>query len=122
MTREQARELFSAALEGELGESEQRALDAALAQDPELAREYADFGATLALLRNDPDPGPAPNLLSGVQHRLRSRSRGRFYADRFAERLGVGAGQTIALALVMLALLGLAWLGLQLVQQVSVGG
>jgi hypothetical protein len=61
-------------------------------------------------------------LLRGVQQRLRARSRGRFYADRFAERLGVGSGQTLALALVMLALLGLAWLGLQLLQQVSVGG
>jgi anti-sigma factor RsiW len=123
MTAEQARELFSAAVEGELDEATLSELQTAFAADPELAREYAAFEQTLRLLRKTgSEPPTAPNLLPGVQQRLRVRSRGRFYADRFAERLGRGLAPPLLLALVMLALLGLTWLGLSLLQQITVGG
>jgi anti-sigma factor RsiW len=120
MTSEQARELFSAAFEGELDEPRARELEAALDADPGLAREYAQFVATLHLVQRAPAADePAPDLLPGVQRRLRARSRGRFYADRFAERLGLGSSLPLVLALVMLALLALAWLGLGLLQQIT---
>jgi anti-sigma factor RsiW len=121
MTREQACELFSPSVEGELDEASSRELRAALDADPELAREYEEFIATLRLVREASGVAHAPNLLPGVQRRLRVRSRGRFYADRFAERLGQGFGGPLLGGLLMLALLGLAWLGLSLVQQWTLG-
>jgi anti-sigma factor RsiW len=121
MTAEQARELFSAAFEHELDESQASAFAAALAQDPELAREYDAFVATFELARQEP-PGasPGPNLLPGVQRRLRARSRGRFYGDRFAERLGSGLLQPLPLALLMLGLVAVAWLALTALGLISV--
>lgn len=121
MTKEEARELFSSAYEGELDDARLTELRGLLAADPELAREYDELCATLALLRQPASTEPTPNLLLGVQQRLRARSRGRFYADRFAERLGLGPGLPLTLALVMLGLLGLAWLGLALLERVRLG-
>lgn len=121
MTREEARELFSAAFDAELDAASERALRAALEADPELAHEYAEFRATLERMRAAPPASDAPDLLPGVQRRLRQRSRGRYYADRFSERLGLGAWQPVVLAIVMLALLGLAWLGLSVLQHIRLG-
>ena len=109
MTPAEARELFSAAFERELDAAQQQAFDAALAADAQLAREYQAFTAMLELARGSgadtaPDE-PVPDLLPGVQQRLRARSRGRFYADRFSERLGSGLLQPLPLALIMLGLL-----------------
>jgi len=93
MSPEEARALFSDAYDGELAAEPRAALEAALAADPELAEEYAEFGRMLALARGDsplpatPD-GTAPDLLPQVQRALRLRSRGRFYPDRFSERQG----------------------------------
>lgn len=133
MTPDEARASFSAAFERELDGAEQRAFDAALQANPELAREYQAFVALLELARGravtehaDADaPGAAgssraPDLLPGVQRRLRARSKGRFYADRFAQRLGPGLLQPLPLALIMLALLALAWLALSLQASVAV--
>jgi hypothetical protein len=112
MTAAEARELFSAAYEGELDSTQAESFAAALAADGELAREYESFVATLGLARAHAGERAArgPNLLPGVQRRLRARSRGRFYADRFAERLGGGLLQPLPLALVLLGLLVVAWL------------
>lgn len=128
MTSEQARELFSAALDGELEAGERDAFEHALHADAALAQEYAAFRATLEHARGaapafarDPNaaPPPAPDLLPGVQSRLRQRSRGRFYGDRFSERLGRGLTQPLLIALIMVALLALAWFGLGLFEGVT---
>jgi anti-sigma factor RsiW len=113
VTANEARELFSAALEGELTEEEQRRFAAALERDAGLGAEYREFVACNDALRHAAAaaPGPVPDLLPGVQSRLRARSRGRFYADRFAERSGTGWQPTVLFALLMLALLALCWLG-----------
>jgi hypothetical protein len=127
MTAAQARELFSEAYEHELDPAQAEAFAAALAADPELAREYDAFVATLSGIvpalrggaasvrpaRGGESAAPeaaAPNLLPGVQRRLRARSRGRFYGDRFSERLGSGLLQPLPLALLLLGVLALAWL------------
>jgi anti-sigma factor RsiW len=112
MTAAEARELFSAAYEGELDATQADAFAAALAADDALAGDYEAFVATLGFARARAAEPPArgPNLLPGVQHRLRARSRGRFYPDRFAERLGGGLLQPLPLALVLLGLLAVAWL------------
>ncbi len=120
MTADEARELFSDALEGELDPARLGELQAALARDPALAREYEAFVQTLRRVRGaEAPPAGAPDLLPGVQRRLRERSRGRFYADRFAERRGRGLAQPLLLGLVLLLLLGLSWLGLSLLQHVT---
>ncbi len=110
MTSDEARDLFSAAHEGELSDDERAAFDAALALDASLGDEYARFAkmmsATQQVALRDT---PTPNLLPKVQARIRKRSRGRFYRDRFAER---GNTQTLLPMLaggVMLLILGALW-------------
>ena len=63
------------------------------------------------LMRTRPQP-PTPNLLPGIQRRLRMQKRGAALQKRF----GLGGIHPIALGLLMLALAGLAWLALELVQ------
>lgn len=115
MTAEQARALFSCAYDGELDAEPQRAFDAALAADAALARDYAEFRSLLqraggTLGEAEPLTGPSPDLLAGVQSRLRARSRGRFYGDKFAERAGGGAASPLRVVVIMLALVAVAWL------------
>lgn len=125
MTPEEAKELFSAAYDGELDEAQQRAFDAALASDPALGQQYTQFSDTLAAAAAAADSSSAqaadegPDLLAGVQQRLRTRSRGRFYADRFAERGGKGLLSPFALALIMAALCALAWFALSYLQGIE---
>jgi anti-sigma factor RsiW len=128
MTAAQARELFSEAYERELDPAQAEAFAAALAADPELARDYDAFVATLGgiapALRGGESAAPAtaaPNLLPGVQRRLRVRSRGRFYGDRFSERLGSGWLQPLPLALLLLGVLAVAWLARTALGLIAVG-
>jgi anti-sigma factor RsiW len=117
VTSDEARESFGPAIDGELDPGTLRAFQAALEHDSVLAEEYREFMAFCAALRRGPEPGSnSPDLLPGVQQRLRARSRGRFYADRFSERLGAHLHPTLLLAVVMLVMLALAWLGLSLLQ------
>ena len=139
MTGEEARERFSEAYDDELSAEERAAFDAALDADPELRAEYDDFRALLdgthaLAAEDDPDlrddvalrraflegfaesgaDEPVPDLLPGVQKKIRERSRGRYYRDRFAER---GKYATpLLLAIVMALVLGMAWFGLSYVQ------
>ena len=57
---------------------------------------------------------PSVDLLGSVQSKLRSRSGGRFYRDRFAERRGRGALLPWAVAgSVLVVLVTLLWFGLE---------
>ncbi len=117
MTSEQARELFSAAHDGELPAAEKQAFDAALVADAQLAQQYTAFRATLgAAQRSLAEPAAPRDLLPGVQRRLRARSRGRFYADKFAERAGRGWFNPFTLALATGLLVALAWLAFSYLQ------
>jgi anti-sigma factor RsiW len=121
MTSQEARELFSVAYDAELDAATQAAFDSALAADASLAAEYAEFRALLTAAAEDETPvGPTPDLLPGVQRRLRARSRGRYYRDRFSERAGLGLRSPLIVAVIMLILGGLAWLTWQLVQSIVV--
>ncbi|MEM9069172.1 MAG: hypothetical protein AAGE52_11730 [Myxococcota bacterium] len=131
MTSDEARELFSEAYDGVLSAEEQSAFDAALAGDPELASEYSELQEVLSVahsLGDDfaeadglrefeaPVDLEVPDLLSGVQAKIRERSQGRFYRDRFAERQK-GMGWTpLILALIMALMLGVAYAGLTYVE------
>ena len=118
MTSDEARELFSAAYDGELDEAQKRDFDAALASDEELAAEYRELEALLreASAIGNEDADAAPDLLAGVQKRIRVRSRGRFYRDRFASEAKARSMVPIYLGIAMLLLIAIAWLTLHVVR------
>jgi hypothetical protein len=120
VTSDEARELFSAAYDAQLPAAEQSAFELALQADGELAGQYAAFCATLDAVGGEPTGTPAtPDLLAGVQKRLRNASGGRYYGDRFAERSGVGWFQPWMLLLGLALVIGLALLALQLLSEVA---
>ena len=111
MTPDQAEALFSVAYDHQLDADEQRAFDAALANDAALADKYAEFCSTLATLKaSDAQDVHTPDLLAGVQRKLRIKSGGRFYADRFSERAGWASRQLFGVLLMAAILLALVWL------------
>ncbi|MDH5493159.1 MAG: hypothetical protein OEY14_14485 [Myxococcales bacterium] len=114
MEAEQARDLFSAAFDAELEDGEAAAFEAALAADLELRAEYEAFCSLLGETRSLGDD-PAVDLLAGVQQKLRTRSRGRFYRDRFSRGAVRDVTGPLLLGIVMLLLLGMALFGLHLV-------
>jgi len=119
MTSEEARELFSEAYDGELGPEPQAAFDEALAGDDALRAEYEEFRDMLnsarSLAEGDLD-GEAPDILAGVQGKLRARSRGRFYRDRFAEQGSAKGLFPMLLAMAMLVIVVVAWLMMHFIQ------
>lgn len=84
MTSAEARAAFDAALEGELDEQAQGEFEQALESDGELRAEYDRHRELFGKPWRREDVGV--DLLASVQHKLRARSGGRFYRDRFAER------------------------------------
>ncbi len=111
MTPEQARDLFSAAHEGDLDAREREAFDATLVADPALSSEYARFVKLLAATQlSVARDTPVPNLLPKVQARIRKRSRGRFYRDRFSERGGQQMLLPMMAGALMLMMLAAMWL------------
>ncbi len=118
MKEEEIRDLFSEAYDEELDSERQQAFDAALAAHPALAREYAEF-VELFDRTHAMDTGGAapPNLLLGVQRKLRERSRGRYYRDVFAEKQKQTIGWLpMLVAFVIIFLTALAYFGLHYVQ------
>lgn len=113
MTSDEARAQMDAALDGDLPGDDQAAFEAALARDPDLRSEYdkllAFAKSTRALASANAPQGI--DLLSGVQQRLRERSGGRFYRDRFAEAHGRTSSTTWMLVLAVIMMLAIAaWL------------
>lgn len=114
MSPEEARDLFSDAYEGGLAPDVKRVFEAQLAADELLAAEYAAFRRALELMRQRPRV-QSPNLLPGVRRRL--RRRGRMYSWPLLQRLGFsGLIHPFALGLLMLALLGLGYIALRLIE------
>ena len=113
MNSEQARAHFDAAVDDELSADERAAFEAALARDAALRDEFASYRALLEATRALRRDVPQVDLLAGVQHKLRARSGGRFYRDRFAEQRGmrghIGWMLGACAALVVLVALWLAY-------------
>jgi len=126
MTPDEARELFSEAYEGELSPERREAFDAALEADPELGADWEEFRALLdgAHAMAGEGEGDEPDLLGGVQRKIRARSRGRFYRDRFAaSSRATGTSLPLVLGVAMLLLLAVAWIMLHFVDvEVPSGG
>jgi anti-sigma factor RsiW len=112
-TPEEARARLDAAIDGELGAEEQRLFEAALADDEELREQYEGQRALQKAAGQLGKELPAVDLLPSVQAKLRARSAGRFYRDRFAERHGRGgrAQASVAIVLALCALFVLLVLG-----------
>jgi len=113
MTSDEARAQMDAALDGDLTGDDQAAFEQALSRDPALRAEYdklvAFANSTRALAATSAPQGI--DLLSGVQQRLRERSGGRFYRDRFAEAHGRTSSTTWMLVLAVIMMLAVAaWL------------
>ncbi|MBX3269147.1 MAG: zf-HC2 domain-containing protein [Sandaracinaceae bacterium] len=115
MSPDQARDLFSEALEGDLDEAQKRAFEAALRDDPALAAEYEDFVDTFRIVGRlgEPETVQAPNLLPRIQERIRRRSGGRYYRDRFSRRSGgPGWAMPVVAAVAVILMLGVVWFAL----------
>lgn len=119
MNAEEARDLFSEAYDGRLAGERLLAFEAALDQDPELKAEYDEL---VELLNEAHGLGEqeveVPNLLPGVQKKLRERSKGKYYGDRFSLAKGF-SWMPIVLTFVMLGLLALAYAGLHMIQELE---
>ena len=124
MTPDEARDLFPDALDGALSVAQQQAFDAAVAADPELQAEWAELrdvlSETAAIAEADAAIAPSVDLLRGVQTKLRRRSRGRYYRDRFSRDVGRGAQMwPLIAASVMLLVLATAWYILHFAQELA---
>lgn len=117
MTSDEARDLFGDVVEGTLDPAKKDAFEAALAGDPELREELdayrAVIGGAQRIAERDADLRPSVDLLHGVQTRLRRRSRGRYYRDRFASSAGARAGLPILVAVLVAVLIATAWVATQ---------
>ena len=111
MTSDEARAHFDAALDDELAPDARAAFEDALARDAELRAEFARQQALLDETRALLGTLPRVDLLPGVQHKLRARSGGRFYRDRFAQQGGLGGrvGWMLAACALLVVLVAL-WL------------
>ena len=106
MTPEEARVLFDAAIDNELDQEARQRFEQALADDAELRVEFERHRdvvfATRALARD----ASGVDLLAGVQDKLRARSGGRFYRDKFAEQRGRSSQITWMIAASVIVILG----------------
>lgn len=111
MSPDEARDLFSEAFEGDLEGERHAAFSAALDADMELKAEYDDFVETFQMMGRlgEMEEVEVPNLLPSIQERIRKRSRGRYYRDRFAKRAGPGWMMPLIASVTVLFLLGVAW-------------
>ncbi len=126
---EAVRDRFGDALEGTLAGEEREAFERALAEHAALREEFEAYRAMVGALGEaapriegaDPErPGgePMPALVPKVQARIRRRSGGRYFRDRFSARPSRG-GWELSLLVAALVLL-LALLAFRLLDDVVV--
>jgi anti-sigma factor RsiW len=114
LSPEAARALFQRALDGDLSGDEKAELERALAADPSLARELEALRELSAAAFALSSTTPSVDLLSSVQQKLRTRSGGRFYRDRFAEKQGRKSTMSWVLGASFLVLLAtVLWLSVR---------
>lgn len=132
-----ARDRFGDAIDGLLSESEQRAFDALLEGDAELRDEYESYRAIVkgvgsAVVRvagadegtlesGEKEKGVelAPSLVPKVQERIRKRSKGRYFRDRFSSGEAKGSGLTVMLVTASLLIVIAVWLMLDNIELLS---
>lgn len=120
MTSQEAREHFSDAYEGDLSSDTLSDFEAALSADAALSSEYASFQDLLQNAEQHAGPvGATPDLLRGVQKRLRGSTRNRFYGDRLGAIFGRGGISPLLLGMCIVALVALLWLTLDYFQKLQ---
>lgn len=77
MKSQQARELFSARVDGELDDERQREFETHLQQDPQLQQDFERFAQVVHLLNVLPRPPLDPDFTTKVARRLHRRQRDR---------------------------------------------
>jgi anti-sigma-K factor RskA len=87
MDRDSATRLFSDYLEGTLPREQREALEDYLQGDQEAAAELEALRRTLSSLSALRPEMPSARFTRKVEHRIRIRSRGRFFSDRLLTRL-----------------------------------
>jgi len=118
MTSEEARALFSAAYDGEMTSDQRAAFEQLLGEDASLRQEYDEFRRVLSeaqSLAEEADDELSVDLVARVQSRLRARSRGRFFRDRFSEQSRAQGLVILWMSAVILLLLALTWFALYFV-------
>jgi anti-sigma factor RsiW len=99
--------LFIAYLEGDLSDEQSREFRAELDEDAELRQEFEHFANIVGGVKELPFEFAPPDFVQGVQKRLRTRSRGRFFADSFL----YGSRMPYeAIAVVMIIVMAAAWM------------
>jgi len=99
--------LFCAHFDGDMTPAERAAFDRSLAEDPSLERSYQEFVKVMGGLRTLPIEFAPDDFVDKVQARMRTRSRGRIYADAF---LNSSRMPYEIIAIVMLIAMGGAYL------------
>jgi ferric-dicitrate binding protein FerR (iron transport regulator) len=102
--------LFCAYFDGELGAAERAAFDRQREEDPSLERSYQEFVKVMGGLRALPVEFAPDDFIEKVQARMRTRSRGRIYADTFLNSTRMPYE---IIAIVMLITMGGAYLMLE---------
>ncbi|MBX7190849.1 MAG: hypothetical protein K1X94_02260 [Sandaracinaceae bacterium] len=121
MSADDARDRFTDAIDGQLSESELGAFEQALASDAELREEYEAYrsivkGVAAAVphvagVEPDVRDGEqAPSLVPKVQDRIRRRSKGRYFRDRFSAGEARGGGLTVLFVTAALLMIVAVWL------------
>ncbi|MFO0658816.1 MAG: hypothetical protein U0165_03135 [Polyangiaceae bacterium] len=86
--------------------------DEPLGDDFDPDADSGAFQVRSLLKKNDSVPPPRSDVLQGVQHRLRARSRGRFFGDGWSTREDNPRTTYLLTALMMLLLVGLTYVAL----------
>lgn len=113
MTDDEARDQFSAAMDGQLTAAERTVFDAYLRAHPDVAAEFQSLQETLANAARAHQGAPVPDLLPGVQKKLRHRGRGGL-GDGTAQLRGRGFLSPFSLGLMLAGLLLVLWLSARL--------
>lgn len=99
--------LFNAYFEGELTPKEVADFEAQLEDDLEFAQAYESFTLVMGGLRELPFEFAPDDFVDRVQSRIRSRSRGRFFAENYLYRNRVPYE---VIAIVMIVIMAAAYM------------
>lgn len=99
--------LFNAYFDDELGDDEREQFAERLRSDPDFARAWKDFSSVMGAVNGLPFEFAPDDFVETVKGRIRTRSRGRFFADELLFRSRVPYE---VVALVMIIVMAAAYL------------
>lgn len=99
--------LFNAYLDDELSADERAEFTQRLESDPDFARAWESFSSVMGAVQGLPFEFAPPDFVQNVQGRIRTRSRGRFFAEELLFKSRVPYE---VVALVMIIVMAAAYL------------